>query len=102
KIDAGKLIIEYTDFNLRDVLEDVLTVLAPEATNKGLELNYLIYSDVPLYIQGDPLRLKQVRTNLINNAVKFTDRGSVSVRVSVVSRHDSRAGIRFEIQDTGI
>ena len=102
KIDAGKLIIEHTGFNLRDVLEDVLTVLAPEATNKGLELNYLIYSDVPLHIQSDPLRLKQVLTNLINNAIKFTERGSVSVRVSVVSRNDNRAGIRFEIQDTGI
>src|SRR5690606_40108687 len=53
KIDAGKLIIEHTDINLRDVLEDVLTVLAPEAGNKGLELNYLIYSDVPLHIQSE-------------------------------------------------
>src|SRR5690606_38407716 len=102
KIDAGKLIIEHTDINLRDVLEDVLTVLAPEAGNKGLELNYLIYSDVPLHIQSDPLRLKQVLTNLINNAIKFTERGSVNVRVSVISQNNNRAGIRFEIQDTGI
>lgn len=102
KIDAGKLIIEHTDFNLRDVLEDVLTVLAPNASHKRLELNYLIYSEVPLHLQGDPLRLKQVLTNLINNAIKFTERGSVSVRVSVISQNNNRASIRFEIQDTGI
>lgn len=102
KIDAGKLIIEHTSFNLRDVVEDVLTVLAPEAFNKGLELNHLIYSDVPLQVEGDPLRLKQVLTNLINNAIKFTERGNVSVRASLINQGDNRASIKFEIQDSGI
>lgn len=102
KIDAGKLIIEHTAFNLRDVLEDVMTVLAPAAFQKELELSHLIYSDVPLLIESDPLRLKQILTNLINNAIKFTERGSVSVRVSLISQSDKRASIKFEIQDSGI
>ena len=102
KIDAGKLIIEHTPFNLRDVLEDVFTMLAPAAYNKGLELTQLIYSDVPLHITSDPLRLKQILTNLVNNAIKFTERGSVSVRVSLISKDDQRASIKFDIQDSGI
>ncbi|MDK2777651.1 MAG: response regulator [Pseudomonadota bacterium] len=102
KIDAGKLIIEHTNFNLRDVLEDVFTMLAPEAYGKGLDLAHLIYSDVPLNISSDPLRLKQVLTNLINNAIKFTERGSVSVRVSLINKDDQQASIMFEIQDSGI
>ncbi len=102
KIDAGKLIIEHTTFNLRDVIEDVFTMLAPAAYKKGLELTHLIYSDVPLQLISDPLRLKQVLTNLVNNAIKFTDRGSVSVRVSLISKDDQRASVKFDIQDSGI
>lgn len=102
KIDAGKLIIEHTPFNLRDILEDVLTMLAPGAYSKGLELSHLIYSDVPLHICGDPLRLKQILTNLVNNAIKFTERGSVSVRVSLINSDGELASIGFEIQDSGI
>jgi len=102
KIDAGKLIIEHTPFNLRDVIEDVFTMLAPAAYSKGLELNHLIYSDVPLHITSDPLRLKQVLTNLINNAIKFTDRGNVSLRVSLINKDEQHASIKFDIQDSGI
>lgn len=102
KIDAGKLIIEHTTFNLRDVIDDVLTMLAPVAYAKGLELSHLIYSEVPLHISGDPLRLKQVLTNLINNAIKFTERGSVTLRVSLISEENQRASIKFDVQDSGI
>lgn len=102
KIDAGKLIIERTAFNLRDVIDEVLTMLAPVAYAKGLDLSHLIYSEVPVHIQGDPLRLKQILTNLINNAIKFTERGGVTLRVSLISSDDKRASINFDIQDTGI
>lgn len=102
KIDAGKLIIERIDFNLRNILEDVLIMLAPNAYNKGLELNSLIYTDVPVLIVGDPLRVKQVLINIVSNAIKFTQRGSVNIRVSTVNKSATRASIRFEIQDTGI
>ena len=90
KIDAGKLIIEHTPFNLRDVIEDALQVLAPEAVGKRLELNQIIESNVPLAVCGDPLRLKQVITNLVNNAIKFTEYGSVTVKTSLISQKNRK------------
>lgn len=102
KIDAGKLIIEHTQFYLRDALEEVLTVLAPTAAAKNIELQHLIYSDVPQLINGDSLRIKQVLSNLINNAIKFTEQGSVNIRVSLTRKLAEHSIIHFEIIDTGI
>lgn len=102
KIDADKLIIDHSAFDLRDVIEQVLTVLAPDAYNKQLDLYHHIASDVPLQVVGDPLRLKQVITNLVNNAVKFTDHGNVKVMVSLINTQKKRATLQFEIRDTGI
>lgn len=75
KIEAGKLVLDFTTLNLQEVVDDVLTMLAPTAHEKNLDLAALIYSDVPNQIYGDPLRLKQILTNLVNNAIKFTQRG---------------------------
>lgn len=102
KIDANKLIIERIRMNLRDVLEEVIIMLAPEAYQKGIELNYLIYSDVPQRIISDPLRLKQVLINLISNAIKFTPQGSINIRISTINQTVQHCSIRFEVQDTGI
>lgn len=102
KIDAGKLIIEKINVNLRDVLEEVFARLAPQAAEKELSFNYLIYSDVPVNIINDSLRLRQILSNLLSNAIKFTKQGGVSVRVSVINSSDSHASICFEVQDTGI
>lgn len=102
KIDAGKLIIEKIDINLRDVLEEVFTRLAPQAAEKELSFNYLIYSDVPTNIVNDPLRLRQILSNLLSNAIKFTKQGGVSVRVSVNNVTNTHASICFEVEDTGI
>lgn len=102
KIDAGKLIVERTALNLRDVLEEIIVMLAPEAYHKGLALNYLIYSDVPTQIISDPLRLKQVLLNLVGNAIKFTQQGGVSIRISTVRIAQQQASIQFEVQDSGI
>lgn len=102
KIDAGKLIIEKTNVNLRDIIEEVFTRLAPQAAAKELSFNYLIYSDVPIHIVNDPLRLRQVLTNLLSNAIKFTKQGGVSVRISVINTSKNNASIGFEVQDTGI
>lgn len=102
KIDAGKLIVERIRMNLRDILEEVIIMLAPEAYQKGIELNYLIYSDVPLQIMSDPLRLKQVLINLISNAIKFTPQGSINIRISTINQTQQHCSIRFEVQDTGI
>ncbi len=102
KIDAGKLVLENIDFNVREVLEDVLTINAPEAHKKSLELVSLIYSDVPQYLTGDPLRIKQVLTNLISNAIKFTPQGNITVRVLILDEDINQANVKFEITDTGI
>jgi len=102
KIDAGKLVLENIDFNVREVLEDVLTINAPEAHKKSLELVSLIYSEVPQFLTGDPLRIKQVLTNLISNAIKFTPQGNITVRVIIEDEDINQASVKFEITDTGI
>jgi len=102
KIDAGKLVLENIDFNVREILEDVLTINAPEAHKKSLELVSLIYSDVPQFLTGDPLRIKQVLTNLISNAIKFTPQGNITVRVLILDEDINQANVKFEITDTGI
>jgi two-component system sensor histidine kinase BarA len=102
KIDAGKLVLENIDFNVREVLEDVLTINAPEAHKKSLELVSLIYSEVPQFLTGDPLRIKQVLTNLISNAIKFTPQGNITVRVLIEDEDINQASVKFEITDTGI
>jgi two-component system sensor histidine kinase BarA len=102
KIEAGKLMLEHIPFNLRDLLEDVLTILAPAAHAKQLELVSLVYRDTPLQLVGDPLRLKQVLTNLVNNAIKFTHDGSIVVRAMVEDEFDDQAQLRISVQDTGI
>ena len=102
KIEAGKLMLEQIPFNLRDLLEDTMTILAPAAHAKQLELVSLVYRDTPLQLVGDPLRLKQVLTNLVNNAIKFTHEGSIVVRAMVEDDSDDHAQLRISVQDTGI
>ena len=102
KIEAGKLVLDQVPLNFQDVVEDVLTMLAPMAYEKHLEQVSLFYSDVPTGIIGDPLRLKQILTNLVNNAIKFTDHGEVVVRVMLDDLKDNNATIKVTVSDTGI
>jgi diguanylate cyclase (GGDEF)-like protein/PAS domain S-box-containing protein len=101
KIEAGKMALDQVDFELEDAVEDVIALFAEPAYSKGLELFCLIGRDVPRWCQGDPMRLRQILSNLIGNAIKFTSAGEVSVRVGVTSRTESEAVLRFEIRDTG-
>ena len=106
KIEAGKLVLDSIPFNLRDLLQDTLTILAPAAHAKQLELVSLVYRDTPLSLIGDPLRLKQILTNLINNAIKFTREGTIAVRAMLEDQDenetDGSVQLRISVQDTGI
>ncbi|CBL44525.1 Sensor kinase GacS [gamma proteobacterium HdN1] len=102
KIEAGKLSLESTPFNFQNLVEDVLTMLAPMAYEKHLEQISLYYSDVPQQIIGDPLRLKQILTNLVNNAIKFTSQGEVVVRVMLEDSRNHLCVIKVSVTDTGI
>ncbi|MBA5706493.1 response regulator [Pseudomonas fulva] len=102
KIEAGKLVLDSIPFNLRDLIQDTLTILAPAAHAKQLELLCLIYRDTPSSLIGDPLRLKQILTNLVSNAIKFTREGTIVVRAMLEDEHEDSAQLRISVQDTGI
>ncbi len=102
KIEAGKLVLDHAPFYLRDLIQDTLTLLAPAAHHKQLELISLVYRDTPRTLIGDAQRIKQILTNLIGNAIKFTHEGNIVVRAMLEDEDDSFALLRFSVQDTGI
>ncbi|MBI4889029.1 MAG: response regulator [Acidobacteria bacterium] len=102
KIEAGKLDIENADFQFDDVLENLSTVVGQKAHEKNLEFLIAAQPDIPPSLVGDPLRLGQILINLVNNAVKFTERGEVIVSVAVDERMAERVKLRFSVRDTGI
>ena len=102
KIEAGKLVLENMPFNLRDLIQDTLTMLAPAAHQKGVELVSLIYRDTPLGLSGDPLRLTQILSNLVSNAIKFTHEGSVCLRTMLEEEDEDQVTLRLSVTDTGV
>ena len=102
KIEAGKLEFETLDFDLLSVIEDVQTVLGVKAQAKGVELGIFVDPATPLAVVGDPTRLRQILTNLMDNALKFTHEGSVEVRVRPEAEEDGQVLLRLEIRDTGV
>jgi PAS domain S-box-containing protein len=102
KIEAGRLEIEPIDFGLRDCLDETMRILAVRAHSKGLELACHVLPDVPDAVVGDPGRLRQVLINLVGNAIKFTERGEVLVRVEAEPPSEAEARLRFAVSDTGI
>jgi len=101
-IERGMLRLESLTFDLRVSLDEVMELLTDRAESKGLQFACVVRSDVPNAVRGDPGRLRQILTNLIGNAIKFTEQGEVAVRVSLAKEYEANALVRFEVADTGI
>jgi signal transduction histidine kinase/CheY-like chemotaxis protein len=102
KIEAGKLELECIDFNLRTTVEDVLGQSAAQAQNKGLEITGLVHAAVPTGLRGDPGQLRQILTNFVGNAIKFTEQGDVTVQAFLEQDLIDAVVVRFEVTDSGI
>ncbi len=102
KVESGKLSLEYIAFELDKVLQNVATLIVDKANAKGLELIFEVAPSVPPNLVGDPLRLGQVLINYASNAVKFTERGDIRIRVDSTLHTSDSAVLRFEVRDTGI
>jgi signal transduction histidine kinase/CheY-like chemotaxis protein len=102
KIEAGKVQVEAIEFDLHGLAADLTELLVPAATKKKLALSFIVRPNVPRHVIGDPGRVRQVLTNLINNALKFTNHGHVSVRVSLESETADRLTVRVQVEDSGI
>lgn len=102
RIAAGDLRLNQVSFDLRETVEDAIQFLASPAYDKGLELTLLFYSDVPRTVLGDPVRVRQMITNLVGNAIKFTQRGSVTLRVMLEEDTANETLIKVSVQDTGV
>ena len=102
KIEAGKLDLHAATFRLREVLGDTLSALAHKAAQKDIELACQVNNSVPDRLVGDSSRLRQILTKLVENAIKFTDKGEVFVRVGIASQTDQEITLEFMVSDTGI
>ncbi len=102
KIEAGKLTIEKTDFRLLDLLDNILDLFSNKAVEKGIELLLSMAPGIPVYLKGDPLRLRQILTNLINNAMKFTHEGEIIIIAKLIQEKKEKFTIEFAVSDTGI
>ncbi len=102
KLEAGRVVLEVLDLDLRELFESLTVMLSPRATEKGLGFDCCVDSAVPLRLLGDPGRVRQVLMNLVSNAFKFTSRGKVEVRASLLSEEDGVAVVRFSVRDSGI
>jgi PAS domain S-box-containing protein len=102
KIDSGKIVLEDVEFRLLDWVEDTLDLVAPQATDKGLELVADVDADAPTVLRGDPGRLRQVLINVVSNTLKFTPAGEVVVSVRATEVTADRCAIRVDVRDTGI
>lgn len=102
KIEAGKLDLETTDFKLDEVIGSVTTLTAQKAHEKGLEFLAHVAPEIPEHLLGDPLRLGQILTNFVNNAVKFTEHGEIRLNIDLLERTGEKVQLKFSVRDTGI
>jgi two-component system sensor histidine kinase BarA len=102
KLDADKMVLESISFNLRDIVNEVMSLIAPGVFDKGLEIHLSIDSRIPNELQGDPVRLKQILINLFGNAVKFTRKGFVRLDIKYLGSHTKGHHLKFTVIDTGM
>ena len=102
KLEAGRLLLSPVDFNLGALMSSLGEIFWLSASNKGLQFSLTVAPNVPEKLHGDGLRLKQILVNLLGNAIKFTERGRVSLHVSCIERRDDQASLQFAVEDTGI
>ncbi|MEZ4528266.1 MAG: ATP-binding protein [Desulfobacterales bacterium] len=102
KIEAGKLELEKTGFSLREALESAVRILRPKAEEKGLFLRHSFDPVLPPHVSGDPIRVHQILLNFLNNAIKFTEKGGISVRVSRQDQTETHCTVKFAVSDTGV
>lgn len=102
KIEAGKIVIEQTDFSLREVTNSVRDMLMFKAEEKGLQFRVNVEEEIPVRVIGDPTRINQVLINLAGNALKFTEKGYIEVRVTIQKKAEKKYWLKFEVIDTGI
>jgi two-component system sensor histidine kinase/response regulator len=102
KIEAGKLHIETTEFRLDEVIASVTTLTAQKAHEKGLEFLAQVSPEIPPVLLGDPLRLGQILTNFVNNAVKFTEKGEIGLKIELLERAGEKVQLKFGVRDTGV
>ncbi len=102
KIEAGKLDLDHTHFDLQDIFDSISDLFSNRCAEKGIELIISIAADTPCSLKGDPLRLKQILTNLVNNAIKFTNTGEVAIRAEALSKTGQAAKLQLTVADTGI
>ncbi|MBF0118729.1 MAG: response regulator [Desulfobacterales bacterium] len=102
KIEAGKMELESIDFDIRKMVEDVSELLSMKAHEKKLEFACFIHHDVPIFLKGDPGRLRQILINLSGNSIKFTEKGEVTISVNLEKETETNARVHFAVKDTGI
>jgi len=102
KIEAGKMTIEVVDMSLRAAIREAAALFAPAASAKALALTASVADDVPDAVKGDPVRFRQTLVNLVGNAVKFTDDGTIAVEATLVRRTATHAVVRVSVRDTGV
>lgn len=102
KIESGKMELEILDFNLQNLIDDTIEMYASQVQHKHLAIGAVVEENVPQWLTGDPSRVRQVLSNLLNNATKFTEKGEISIRVKLANQEVDQVVLLFEISDTGI
>ncbi|NHB89471.1 ATP-binding protein [Photorhabdus tasmaniensis] len=102
RLEADKLILENIPFLLQDTIDEVMVLLTPSAQNKGIQLTHSVNPQIPNLVIGDPMRLQQILTNIIGNAIKFTEQGFVKIKINLIQQQSHKINLEITVSDTGI